>query len=133
MANDVTANTTEHIGRLQQVVGLNAAQPTRFFWYTMGTARSEDSAAITDFFSRQEEAQQVYDALASGATGDQQVATMSSELLATMERAFRDRHKSAVRSAAHVSGELQGHAASTGLLNGILEQLAHIALKRKSQ
>lgn len=84
-----------------------------------------DVAGMTAAFDRtaigQEFASVYSDATTPGTVGDVVALKLQSDYVAGRERAFRTRHASAVRSAAHAAARRRGHGHDAGVyVNGVL-------------
>lgn len=99
-----------------------------------------DLSKISDLgkpFSREENANDTRDAIrdvnSPGAIGDLMVSQLQGDYLALMERAFRARHQSEVRSQFHAAARRFGHGAPTGVLaRGVLGYLEGILKATKN-
>ena len=91
-------------------------------WYRPDplTTNLFDIPAMSEPYSREEQAEQFADVVKDpdkpGTTGDLSMVALQGDFVATMERAFRDRHMSPVRRKLHASGHRMGHSAETGVI-----------------
>lgn len=85
-----------------------------------------DVAAISDAFSRESVGSNYASALSSttGSLGDAMSAKLQSDKLAAMERAFRMRHASPIRSTLHAASRRMGHGNAA---DGVVARMATMA------
>lgn len=76
-------------------------------------------------FDRTSQAEDFQNAAANGGvTGDYEITQLQGDMLAVMERAYRARHHSSVRTRCHAAARHRGHGHPTGVLRlGILGYL----------
>lgn len=82
-----------------------------------------DIASIAAAFSRAKVGTSYSDTLTSedGTVGDAASCTLQSDYLAMVERAFRMRHSSPIRSEAHATARKLGHSAIGGCIDRVKE------------
>jgi hypothetical protein len=85
-------------GDLHDLVGMNSA-------FSRDVLNSMYSAAL-------------FDPNTGGTVGDCITAKAQIDWIATMERAFRTRHASRIRCAAHASARRRGHGSTNGIFTG---------------
>jgi hypothetical protein len=90
-------------------------------WYRPQSFASllTDSQAIAAAFSRQEQGEafrQIVTQATPGTTTDLALTQIQGDLMGCLERAFRARHATAVRTRLLPAGRLQGHGADAGVL-----------------
>ncbi len=74
----------------------------------------------------------IKDAESPGVTGDLAAAQLQGDWLASLERAYRRRHASAVRSRMHAAGRLYGHGHEKGMLKqGVMKWIEGIVKNSK--
>ena len=94
-----------------------------------------DLESLSDEFDREELFSMFKDAVADknnpGVTGDLEIILLQGDVVASAERAFRNRHASIVRNRLHTAGRHRGHGHDQGVINlgmmGFIQQLVKLA------
>jgi len=101
---------------------LAGGKPAVYFRPEGLTAPLSDGDAISPSFTRQQQEDDfvaaVKDSEQPGTVGDLHLVSLQGDFLAMMERAYRARHASSVRTRVHACGRAMGQAAETGVIRG---------------
>ncbi len=108
---------------------IRGQNPSKFFAPDRGGGSSgsgwngdlTDLQGMSAAFDRKEIHQMFRDAVKdenSGSVGDLVAIVMQGDFIASLERAYRARHQSSVRSRAHAAARHRGHSHENGVLQG---------------
>ena len=110
------------------------------FWYRPEgfTADLFDLPAYHEPFLRKQQEDEcmkaVKDSNSPGTSGDLQMVVLQGDMMQTLERAFRARHHSAVRTRVHPGARLLGHGTSAGVIrNGMLGYIVNVDKHNKGE
>lgn len=109
-------------------------------WYAPAnfTANIFNFVKMNEALSRAEHEQGFIDTVGSkdeiGTTGDLAMTQLQGDFLATLERAYKQRHMSSVRMRIQAAGRRMGHAAETGVIPfGMKRYVEHIDRLNKGE